>query len=62
MESERNKQKRRIIAPMDGKTVPLEQVPDTVFSDKVLGDGCAIFPSDGRIYSPVDGEVTSESS
>lgn len=59
MESERNKQKRRIIAPMDGKTVPLEQVPDTVFSDKVLGDGCAIFPSDGRIYSPVDGEVTS---
>ncbi|MBQ8331960.1 MAG: PTS transporter subunit EIIC [Clostridia bacterium] len=44
---------------MDGKTVPLEQVPDTVFSDRILGDGCAILPSDGKIYSPVDGEITS---
>ncbi len=48
-----------IVSPLSGRAVPLEQVPDPVFAEKVLGDGCAIIPSDGRIYSPVDGEITS---
>lgn len=47
----------KIVAPVNGKVIPLEQVPDPVFSGKVLGDGCAIIPSDGKIYSPVDGEI-----
>ncbi len=49
----------RVCSPLTGQAVPLEQVPDEVFSQKVLGDGLAIIPVDGKIYSPVDGEVSS---
>ncbi len=48
-----------IVAPFDGEVVALKQVPDSVFSEKVLGDGCAIIPKDGKIYSPVNGVVSS---
>ncbi|MBE6850700.1 MAG: PTS IIBC subunit [Ruminococcus sp.] len=54
-----NKQIIRIASPLNGSAVPLEQVPDPVFAEKVLGDGCAVIPTDGNIYSPVDGEITS---
>ena len=46
-----------IMAPVNGKVILLNQVPDKVFSDKVLGDGVAILPTDGRFVSPVDGEI-----
>ena len=49
--------KIRISAPVSGKVIPIESVPDSVFSEKVLGDGVAIMPTDGKIYSPVDGVV-----
>lgn len=49
--------KKSIFAPMSGTVVPLEQVPDEVFSKKLLGDGVAILPKEGKIYTPVDGEV-----
>lgn len=49
----------RVCSPLSGQTVPLEQVPDEVFSQKVLGDGLAIIPEEGRIYSPVNGEISS---
>ena len=52
-------QKKFIFAPLTGKVVPLEQVPDAVFSQKILGDGVAIIPEDGKIYAPVNGEVAS---
>ena len=48
----------QILAPINGKVLPLEQVPDPVFAEKIIGDGVAIQPSDGKIYSPVDGEIT----
>ena len=48
-----------VFAPMTGETVALEQVPDAVFSEKVLGDGLGLIPADGKVYSPVDGEVAS---
>ena len=50
---------KSILAPLSGKVVPLEQVPDAVFSQKILGDGIAIIPEDGKIYAPVSGEVAS---
>ena len=46
-------------APVTGTAVPIEQVPDPVFSQKIIGEGAAIEPTDGRIVSPVDGEVVS---
>ncbi|MGN0410382.1 MAG: PTS transporter subunit IIBC [Candidatus Fimousia sp.] len=49
---------RKILAPVKGKVIPLEQVPDEVFAQKVLGDGVGIIPEEGKIYSPVDGKIT----
>ncbi len=48
-----------ILSPVTGKAVALEQVPDPVFSQKIIGDGMAVIPEDGRILSPVTGEVAS---
>ena len=36
--------KKFILAPLTGKVVPLEQMPDAVFSQKILGAGVAIIP------------------
>ena len=57
-ENESKKVPEVILAPLTGKVVPLSEVPDPVFSDKVLGDGVAIIPADGKIVSPVDGEIS----
>lgn len=46
-----------IMAPLNGEVIPLEQVPDPTFSEKMLGDGVAIVPRDGLVVSPVKGEV-----
>lgn len=50
-----------VLAPISGEIIALEQVSDPVFSGKVLGDGIAIIPEDGKIYSPVNGTVTTVS-
>lgn len=47
----------RFVAPLDGKLVDLKDVPDKVFSQKMMGDGFAIEPSHGEVVSPVDGTV-----
>ncbi len=49
---------KSILAPLSGQAVPLEQVQDDVFSQKILGDGIAIIPTDGKIYAPVNGEIS----
>lgn len=49
----------RILSPVTGQAVKLDDVPDPVFSGKILGDGAAVIPSEGKIVSPVDGEVVS---
>ncbi len=33
-------------------------MPDQTFSDKILGDGIAILPEEGKVYAPADGEVS----
>ena len=48
-----------IIAPLSGEIVALEKVPDPVFSEKIVGDGIAILPENGKIYSPVNGKLVS---
>lgn len=47
------------VAPVAGHAVPLDQVNDAVFSQKILGDGLAIQPTAGEVRAPLDGEVTS---
>lgn len=44
-------------SPIKGKILSLEEVPDEVFAQKLLGEGIAMIPEEGVIYSPVDGEV-----
>ena len=48
-----------VYAPMNGKAVPLAQVPDDAFASGLLGQGVAIDPSEGKLYSPIDGTVAS---
>ena len=49
----------RIFSPVKGQVIPLGEVKDQVFSQGVLGDGCAVLPEDGKIYSPVKGKISS---
>lgn len=46
-----------IAAPMNGKVVPLSEVPDPAFAEKQMGQGIAIIPADGKVYAPFDGTV-----
>ena len=43
-----------IYAPCKGRVVPLAEVPDPVFADKVLGDGFAVIPADGEVAMVFD--------
>jgi len=45
------------ISPITGEIKPISEVPDAVFSEKMMGDGFAIIPEDGTIVSPVDGTI-----
>ena len=45
-------------APLSGKTLPLEEMPDEVFSQHLMGDGLAIEPSEGIVVAPADAEVS----
>ena len=51
------KQGEILYAHMDGDIVSLESVKDEAFSSKVLGEGVAILPAKGKLYSPCDGTV-----
>lgn len=53
----KKKKKIDIISPIVGKAVRITDVPDEVFASKMLGDGMAFEPSEGVLYSPVDGEI-----
>ena len=46
-----------LVAVQTGKVISIKEVPDEVFSEKILGDGVAIIPSEDDVVSPVDGEV-----
>jgi phosphoenolpyruvate-protein phosphotransferase len=45
-------------SPLSGPVVPLEDVPDPVFAQRMAGDGLAIDPIDNRVLSPCSGKVT----
>ena len=42
---------------MKGKVVDITEVPDPVFAQKMMGDGFAIIPEEGKLISPVAGEI-----
>lgn len=49
--------KVELVAPMTGELVDITQVEDITFSQKMLGDGVAIIPSEGKLYAPADGKI-----
>lgn len=46
-----------IIAPLSGEIVNIEDVPDVVFAERIVGDGIAIKPAGNKIVAPVDGTI-----
>ena len=49
--------KLTLVSPMNGVVIPLNHVPDPVFSEKMVGDGISIDPITGSLYAPCDGEI-----
>ncbi|KGD72421.1 PTS system glucose-specific transporter subunit IIA [Tatumella morbirosei] len=46
-----------IVAPLSGEIVNIEDVPDVVFAEKIVGDGVAIRPNGSTMVAPVDGTI-----
>lgn len=46
-----------VMSPLNGKAVPLAEVPDEAFAAGHMGEGIAIEPSEGRLVAPFDGTV-----
>ena len=46
-----------IISPISGNIIDIENVPDPVFSEKIVGDGIAIDPTGYNIVAPVNGKI-----
>ncbi len=44
-------------APLSGLLIPIEQVPDPVFAEKMVGDGVALDPMTSALRAPFDGQV-----
>lgn len=58
-DKEEVKVKKELLAsPITGKVLPLSEVEDEAFSGELLGKGCAVKPSEGKVYAPCDGVVT----
>ena len=46
-----------LYAPISGEIIPLSDVKDETFAEGIMGEGCAIVPSDDRVYAPVSGLI-----
>ncbi|MHC0552301.1 PTS sugar transporter subunit IIA [Salinicoccus sp. CNSTN-B1] len=49
--------KLEITSPLNGEYVQLEDIPDPVFAEKMMGEGFGVDPSDGEVVAPVSGTV-----
>lgn len=47
-----------LIAPVSGQAIPLSEVPDQVFAEKLAGDGIGIIAEGDTVVAPADGELT----
>ncbi|MHA6882251.1 phosphoenolpyruvate--protein phosphotransferase [Ralstonia pseudosolanacearum] len=47
----------RVLAPLSGRVVPIEDVPDPAFAQKMVGDGLSIDPATDVVLAPIDGRV-----
>ena len=47
-----------VAADAKGAVVPMQDIPDEVFAQGILGPCCGIDPAVGEVYAPLDGEIT----
>ena len=52
------KKNENFYCPTNGTIIDITKVEDKVFSEKIIGDGIAIIPSDGKVYAPYSGKLT----
>lgn len=57
MDNHTEKNTLELPSVVDGKIIPIEEVEDQIFSNKMIGDGYGVRPTGKVIYSPVDGKV-----
>lgn len=57
IETENTETEKGVKAILSGKVIPIEEVDDNVFSQKIIGDGVAIEPTDTTVVAPSDAEV-----
>lgn len=51
--------KEEVLSPVAGSVVKIETVNDPVFSQKMMGDGFGVEPTNGAIHSPIEGTIDS---
>ncbi|ELS0387428.1 PTS transporter subunit IIBC [Enterococcus faecalis] len=51
--------KKDFVAVATGEVIPMAQVNDPVFSQKMMGDGFAVKPLEGEVVAPISGKVLS---
>lgn len=54
----KRKKNKPWVAYMDGELIPIEEVPDQIFSTKMMGEGVAIIATGDVLCAPCDGEIT----
>ena len=54
----KKKKENVVIAPIEGTVIALEQVPDQVFSTKMMGDGVAIDTTGNQLFAPCNGTIS----
>lgn len=47
-----------LYAPIKGKCIALEEVPDQVFAQKIMGEGVAFIPDSNQVFAPCDARVS----
>lgn len=47
-----------LAADAAGTALPMEKIPDEVFAQGILGKCCGIDPTEGKVFAPIDGEIT----
>jgi len=52
------KKEKTLLSAADGRIIPLSEVPDEVFSEKMLGEGYAVIPKNGEVFAPIGGILT----
>lgn len=52
------KKELEIGSPAVGECIPMKSVSDPTFAEEMLGKGAAVIPAEGKIYAPIDGEIS----